>query len=367
MSEIAFFPWFKLNDPVKVGDFELLIYTPDSQFAIQKDLDNIIGDFYPVEKRKVNNCIILKFIDKEIGEDFTEEERRKIFMFAELLTFSGLSARTFFFGAMGGYSNKDVYQIVVRNYESSNNGYKIVNRRRDGVTNTIVAKGATKTRKPKHIQSFIISPTNFNFLEALYSASQEQKGNEWNAIYESIVSFNLANTDSQYVREEMEIVLLFSSFERLYDVGKNTHKLYELINESISPSSNIEPNECERIVENFDESRYKKVETLRELWIRDFNNLRGNLAHGKYDNKYPAFWDIHEHLLFGSFILPICLKVKLSELDQYELTESDFDSIELFEQLLSIHPFQVTEASNPWIDLYSDYQIKKSIKQSFGS
>lgn len=366
MSEIAFFPWFKLNNPVKVGDFELLIYKPDSGFAIQEDLDNIIGDFYPVEERKVNNCVILKYADKEIGKDFTEEDRRKVFLFAELLTFSGLSARTFFFGAFGGYSNKDVYQIVVMKYESSNSGYKIINRRRDGFTNTIVAKGATKTRKPNHVQSFIITPTDFKFLEALYSLSQDQQGDEWNTLYESILSFNLANTDSQYVSEEMEIVLLFSSFERLYDVGKNTNRLYESIKESISASNNIKPNECKRIADNFEESRYKKVETLRELWVRDFSNLRGNLAHGKYDNKYPAFWDVQEHLLLASFVLPICLKVKLSELDQYELTESDMDSIELFEKLLSIYPFQVTEDRNPWNDLYLDYQIRKSIKQDYG-
>lgn len=167
MNEIAFFPWFKIDEPVQIGDFELLVYKSQGSLTIQEDLDNIIGEFYPFEKRKVGECVVIKLKGKELGNVFSDEESRKIFMFSELLTFSGLSARAFFWGSMGGYSNKDVYQIVLRKYESTSGGYKITNRRRDGYTETIVGKGATKIRKPKHIQSFLRFPINFDLLDAL--------------------------------------------------------------------------------------------------------------------------------------------------------------------------------------------------------
>ena len=349
MSEIAFFPWFHIVESIQIGEFELLKYNSDSSFKIQSDLNNIIGQFYTHEEKKVNNCVILKIEGKELGIDFNEEERRKIFLFSELLTFSGLSARSFFIPLFGGYSNKDVYQIIVRRFQKSDGGYKVQNRRRDGTTNTIVLGKERKIRRPQHIQSFFKIPINYNLLSSLLNGNEEIEDKTWKGIYESIINFNLANSDRQEIREELEINLLFSSLERLLDVGKSQKKLLSRFKKLISPTNSIIPENCDRI-KKLQPNRYNKSNTLRVLWLKDLNKLRDNLAHGKFDNNYPSRWSIHEHLLYNSFILPICMKKVLSKYNLYELTETDIDSIELFEKYLSIYPFETLENENPWVD-----------------
>jgi hypothetical protein len=366
MSEIAFFPWFHIEDPIQIGQFELLKYNSDSAFKIQNDLNNIIGQFYTYEERKVNNCVILKIEGKELGVDFNEDERRRIFLFSELLTFSGLSARNFFMPLYGGYSNKDVYQIIIRRYEQSDGGYSIQNRRRDGTTNTIVVDKATKIRRPQHIQSFFKIPIDFNLLSSMLNGSESIDDKIWKGIYESIINFNLANTDRQEIREELEINLLFSSFERLFNVGKNQKQLFSIFNEIISPSNSIKPEMCERI-KKIQNNRYKNTKSLRELWLKDLNKLRDNLAHGKFDNNYPSVWSLHEHLLYSSFILPICMKIILTHQNLYTLTEADIEGIELFEKYLSIYPFEVSEEKVPWVDLIGEHRIKKLIRRDLDS
>lgn len=366
MSEIAFFPWFHIEDSIQIGQFELLKYNSDGSLKVQNDLNNIIGQFYTHEKRKVNNCVILKIAGKELGDDFNEDERRRIFLFSELLTFSGLSARNFFMPLYGGYSNKDVYQIIIRKFEQSDGGYRVLNRRCDGTTNTIVADKATKIRRPQHIQSFFKIPIDFNLLSSLLNGSESIDDKIWKGIYESIINFNLANTDRQEIREEIEINLLFSSFERLFDVGKNQKQLFSIFKETITPTNSIRPEKCERI-KQIQANRYKNTKIFRELWLKDLNKLRDNLAHGKFDNNYPSIWSIHEHLLYSSFILPICIKKRLSQLSLYTLTETDIEGIELFEKYLSIYPFEVSEEKIPWVDLTGEYRIKKLIRKDLDS
>lgn len=69
------------------------------------------------------------------------------------------------------------------------------------------------------------------------------------------------------------------------------------------------------------------------MWVRDLFRLRGNLAHGKIESRYRPVWSLREHLLLGSFVYPLVLKLELQKSGLYVICEEDQGLLDLFEAL----------------------------------
>ncbi len=70
-------------------------------------------------------------------------------------------------------------------------------------------------------------------------------------------------------------------------------------------------------------------------WIRDFFRLRGNMAHGKITSRSPQVWLTPVHLLLGSYVFPLLVKIMLQQEKIYQMGENDQFDIDVFEPLAS--------------------------------
>ena len=101
------------------------------------------------------------------------------------------------------------------------------------------------------------------------------------------------------------------------------------------------------------------------MWIRDFYRLRGDLAHGKVESKYPAIWTLRDHLLHASYVFPLVLKCKLTEGNFYNLTEDDQFHIDIFESLVCEEHFkpQDMELEHPWDKVFLEARLDRVFRR----
>ena len=343
---LAFFPWLKLNEPLKIESYQLLPYIRGKapsidDLSLQQLLDDVLEGYRITAETPINQATILQF-DNEIVSDIDEQRQNDLFMFAELLSVAGLSCRKFFQGGGANYWNRDHFRLILQNLpDKQYKGTAIVTRRRDGRTLNGVSKKAFLKIQPAHISS-LSTKIDKGLLESLLKA---QDKDIWSQIIESIVYFNMTNTDSSDSLEQSEAVFLIGAFERLLGCKSGNEKdLVEKFVSSIILSEELPPEYCQ-LCEKSDE-RVKNAKSLRELWIKDYFRSRGHWAHGKVELKYPAIWSMKNHLLLGSYLFPLLLKSYLSKQSLYTLTDNDQEAIELFEELASIDHF-TEEAKDP--------------------
>lgn len=96
--------------------------------------------------------------------------------------------------------------------------------------------------------------------------------------------------------------------------------------------------------------KMKELSEVREIWLRDLCNLRGNVAHGKIGEAYKPIWSIRNHLLLASYAFPLVLKSFLATKGVYTLTPEDQFDIDVFEQLACEEHFSdlPEDRSHPW-------------------
>jgi len=218
--------------------------------------------------------------------------------------------------------------LVIQDFSSEENGVTIVTRRRDGSTRHYWSGDSYRVQKPDHIH---LGPKRIDrsLLECLLKL---RDAIDWQRIYEAILGFNLANTDSSDISEHIEAVLTIGAFERLFDLrhGKED-ELTQAFSAGLKPTKDRHPSACARLSGAI--HRFKTSSCIREMWIRDFFRLRNNLAHGMFESRYQPVWSLQNHLLLASFVFPLSLKSHLQAIGAYTLTENDQRDIDMFEQL----------------------------------
>ena len=133
---------------------------------------------------------------------------------------------------------------------------------------------------------------------------------------------------------EVEAVLLSGAFERLLECNRGKEDdLAECFTPALVPINDLAPSAGGRLSSPDIANRFKKSTTIRDIWIRDFFRLRGNLAHGKVASRYRPVWSLRDHLLLASFAFPLLLKSVLAKEHLYTLSEADQFQIDMFELL----------------------------------
>ena len=137
-------------------------------------------------------------------------------------------------------------------------------------------------------------------------------------ILESIVGFNLANTDDLKIREHFEIVLLVGALERLLDCrGGDERELTQRVLNTLVPSIERRASACARLGDSGTDARLRTEASVREVWIRDLYRARHLPAHGRLSGKPRPVWSAKNHLLLGAFAFPLVLKAELQQSRAY--------------------------------------------------
>ncbi len=336
MSMLVFFPWLRLEKSVIAGDFTLIAYergrTPAGPGTVlQNTLDAVTAPYLAQAEQSIQHATLVQVDQEAFTYDLDEHQRGAVFVLSGLLAVCGLSGRKYF--QIGGldYWSRDNFRLVVQAFADPHGGVAMTTRRRDGSTTNYWSKENYLVQKPEHILLHSTVRIDERLLEALLRARDAAT---WDRFWESIVSFNLANTDNMDMAGEIEAVLLSGAFERLLDCNRGKEDdLAEGFTSALVPTNDLAPSAHVRLSSPDIANRFKKSATIHNMWIRDFFRLRGNLAHGKVTSRYRPVWSLRDHLLLASFIFPLLLKSVLAKEHLYTLSAEDQFQIDIFEPL----------------------------------
>lgn len=355
MGTLVFFPWLRLEQSIAAGEFMLVPYERGSAPAgqgtpLQDVLDAVTEPYVERAGNSIHHATLVQVGEGDLARDLDERERHAVFRFSELLTVSGLSCRKFFGVAGLDYWNRDHFSVVVQKFTDPRSGVAVQTRRRDGSTTSHCVGESYRVQKPEHVHVPWRVCIDESLLQALLRAQDLEV---WDSLWEALVQFDLANTDSAEITEQVETVLLTSALERLLgcDHGKED-ALAERFVSTLAPTNDLVPGTCARLSGPEVTSRFKKSTTIRDMWIRDFFRLRGDLAHGRIAAPYPAVWSLSDHLLLASFVFPLLLKAVLAREGLYALNEEDPFWIDAFEPLAREEHFGPLDpeapSDHPW-------------------
>lgn len=343
MSMLVFFPWLKMSGQREIMNLHLMEYKrgefpAGAETPLQQEIDSILEPYRAHGQQPIDRATILVVGESGLTRELAEEEINAVFAFAELLAFAGLATRKFF--SQFEYSNRDLFRVVVQRYNEAKDGATFTYRRRDGFAANYITRGALTIQRPGHIQSPMKANVDIPILNALVQAQGKFNQELWNAYYEAIVNYGIANRDSPDLTLQTEVVLMTSAFERLFDLRRGKEEeLAQSFTAALEPAEEVPAEACVRFSDTEGQSFLLKHHPVRNAWIRDFFRLRGNLAHGMITPDYRSKWSLQEHLLLASYIFPLLVKCRLSRDGLYTLTDSDQDDIDVFEQLACVELF----------------------------
>jgi hypothetical protein len=241
------------------------------------------------------------------------------------LAFAGLADREYF--SHEGYWNRDHFRLIIQKYTKPDGSRALITRRRDGQNTSLVSPEYFKVVRPQHVGDARVV-IDSHFLEALLS---EPLDADRPGLYDAVVTFNMANTDADYVRDNVEVMLAANAFQRALDCKTSKDvELAENLAKSFAPR-NPTPLLSGRL--GTQKNQLPASNTVREVWVRDLYRVRNDLGHGKVTPIYPSIWTVREHLLLAAFAFPLLVKSIFTSVGAYALGDRDIACIEAFERL----------------------------------
>ena len=346
-NSFAFFPWVYVDEPQTFGSVRLLPYgqrkLPGNLDNItQTDMDGVLRAYSNRPNHLVRKCTILEFGDWHAGMDAERVAVVQAFRIRNMIAFSALSNRKLF--QQFGYCNYDTYKLIFQRYQPGETGtFAFTTRRRDGSTNYLWGSDEFAFHRPIHVDENSRLSVDEPLLLSLLSLPEAHE-----SIYESIIEFNSANTDSLDVPEHVEIVMCKSAFEWLLGVDEKSKSIVAALKNSFK---DIDLLPGDGPLKDTWLNRWPNSSHILYAWACDFCAARGDAAHGKA--KKHHVWKPHQHLAFISFFFPLLLKKVLADVGLFTMDDYDLERLRCISEYLSRDPFDFDwrnpNETHPWV------------------
>jgi len=349
---LAFFPWVYSDELIEIGPLRLIPWRrnevpADLPSAKLADIDAVLNAYSDRPDHAIPRATLLEYGDWKLGDNPTEFVS-KLFQIRQLIGFSALASRRLFCRGQG-YCGYDSYILIVQKYQQEEPGtFAFTTRRRDGPTNQLWSSDEYAFHRPHHVNNNSRIGVEHRLLQALLLAAQLP-----DYILHAINEFNLANTDSPDVPEHIEIVMMKSAFERLFQISERRDDFCRKLKAVVgSPTSKSRLD-----TENASLWREKRPgsERLIECWAKEFCDIRGAAAHGSKKGGVSRFvWTEFYHLAFSAILFPLLVKRELSELGLLKLNDYDLARLNNIELYLATDPDPLpiegesNRHSHPW-------------------
>lgn len=345
---VAVFPWVYVDEVTAIGDIRLLPYSPkelpgDQPHVAQVDLDGIMSAYADRPNLLVSKAAILELGDWCSGMD-DKKMASELFRVKHLIAFTALSKRRLFEKNFG-YVNYDAFDLVVQRFQNDSTGtFSFTTRRRDGGTSCMWSSDKFAFHRPLHVHHDSLIDLESDLLYALQRLGDE------NHVYEAIVEFNGANSDSGTIPEHVEVVMIKSAFEWLLEIGQ---KQWDFVN---ALKEFLPARECNTTGPLYERwmSRWPKASRPIDAWALEFCALRGNAAHGKERGSEGFVLPYRSHLAFASILFPLILKKVLAKKNLFELDIVATEKLRLMDAYVMHDPFDydfVKARVHPWSEL----------------
>jgi hypothetical protein len=352
---LAFFPWLALREVLSIEGYSLIPFVRDQYPGglLQPTIDNLLKH-YTTNSGPIRNATLLTFAGRDLIQDLSDDERKNMFEFAEILAFMGLSEREYFSDFT--YINRDKFAFLIQGFRESSQGAAITTRRRDGSSSDYWPSGTYEAQKPYNVGNDLVR-FNVPLLSALLRARDISI---WDRLEDAIYFFNHANTDSDQIAEQWEITAISGAFERIFDCRRGKEDdLADNFMGTWVPNEWIAPASCIRVPKERIQGR-----RMAEIWLRDFFQLRGHVGHGRKKPAQSQLWSSKEHLLLASYVFPLVTKLLLAKEQLYTVSTNDQSDIDVFEELAACtNLFKNDVGKNdemewPWIKIRFNTKFK---------
>lgn len=344
MGMVAFIPWLRVREPIRVAGFHLFVHhagapLPDGiNCALPlDDLKRLLSPYRIHTQHAESAHCLLQLGDGALDAELDPAGREAAFRFARHLAVAGLATRRFDGSPLGSYSASGHYQLVVQQFPTPFTGSVVADhRRKEGHTRVLISPGAQHFQIPEHLVGQARPQLDLPLLHALEAAHAALDAKSWGPYEASITQFLMANSDSPDVPLDAESIATYAALERLVDADQDLKDLQKKLLV------------CLAAPDGYEWSGELRAELLpgrkpRDTvgpWLKSLYVLRGNAGHGYPVAKLKgATWDQHEHLLAGAFVFPLALKCKLQQAGFYKLTSQDVVDIVGLDLLLQDRPF----------------------------
>lgn len=365
MATCFFFPWLETHEPIEFGDIKLVPYLRGEQPAgagtkEQDALDAVLSNYSDRSvlsrdgrPRPVQRATLINWMADSASTLLTDEQISDRAVIGQWVTFSALSQRRF--ASHGDYCNADDLQLVVQRFDETRpSAVALQTRRRDGVALNYISmsREASIFVRPHHAQAKRID-LDISLIQALIKAEDDDLRDR---LVTSITIFNRANTDSDYVSQNIEMTLMRVAFETLLGCGFEAKGLQAAFDSHFVSELPKPPvwgrGKCSETL--WLETYPKFTKRPLDAWVQDFCAVRNRGAHGKKKGgkEWPdPVWSVHNHLLFAAWLFPLMVKKVLSDAGLYTLSELDRDYRKGFEEFFAhdiLSPIDGDEATLWW-------------------
>ncbi|MCP3169942.1 hypothetical protein [Myxococcus qinghaiensis] len=344
MGTLSFMPWTTVYEPVKVGAFTLRPVILDKSGAyecnpaaawvdppadvldilkVYRNRPNMRADSDP-STGIISSATVIQFGERPVTDDLSDEDIENLFSFREAFTFSGLAEREFF--AHNGYCNKDSFTMIGQRFSAAAKGVSLVSRRLDGTTTAYWPLEYVEFRKDAHIPELRSYHTDGGLAGLLLDRMTDDE-----PLALAVAHFNSANTDRSNENAASDLIWLVSAYQQLLGSNGKCDDLRSKLAELMLCVPVCEGRPARASLLGWLQ-RQKRQPSAREAWILDLCTSRGNVAHGHRPSAFKtAVWSLQEHLLLGSYLFPLLVKLKLCKDGARSLRDNERRDLALFD------------------------------------
>lgn len=331
-SVFHFLPWLQLGETLRIEDltfdhFNLARWSEHARTSEELEtVPRLLKSYRTAGGRAIDRCTVIRQNDK-LFTDIDESELRRRKELIGRLCFSALAARELFRQPTWNSSHFIDY---AQRFEGEHRFLTILTRRREGSQLAAHPIDLVRFTQPFHTDRSV-GPIAIAVLEALSTLSSAVSTDEWRRIGTAIYFFNGANTDSDDVRLIREVLDMFTAFECLCDERNSADRLAHKVTAVLQPREPLLAQHCKRPGLAAKGGTNVDTQGVRFQWMRDFANCRDNVAHGRTDA--TSIWRHDEHVVLAAIAFPLMVKIRLSELGLYNMTDSDRAQTDAFENM----------------------------------
>jgi hypothetical protein len=339
MAMLAFLPWVTVSKPHTISRFALVPWRKGTS----PDVDGVLEPYIDRVDHHVESATLVHFAGEPLTRDLSEDERADLFDLAMALAFSALARRELC-GRWGAvpYANSDSFRLVIQGFREGDPGSVAeVIRRRGGRVLAGYSHGTYQVRRPTHVDVLPRYELDATLVSSVLAALNSQG----RVVYEeSIFSFNNANTDSEQVPVQHEIVALVGALERLTEKSGKADPVARAVVDLLAPHlSPDRPRHLSRLnrfealhgATGKDGQRIRSA-SVTEAWVRDLYRMRNAFGHGRRVHDRESPWTPEGHLVLGAHLFPLAVLVRLAKDGHYTLTDKDKSRIFAFPRLASL-------------------------------
>jgi len=343
--QVAFFPWLRLKEPIVL---EPLTFVPfrdrngrmhPTLADLETALNDIMSGYVDERGRPITNCVVVTHAQRTPQWDLADEDHDRVSRSAQILSVAAI-AKNDYNTNIGCYANASVFQFFRQRFSIPVDYIAIGTRRRDGSTmDGGYRHGDIKFSVPLQANSFGHACVDIPLAEAILRASTAGSA-VGSRILPALTFFNLANTDSDVMQQEAEIILMGSAFEQLLGVDASARAISQAVGDLLQHYGSITVAQAMTSRTSIlVDAKWKAAQEawyVHRKWTEEFYQLRNEYTHGGTVTWRSWGWYPLEHAVMAAFMFPLLLKLLLAKEGYYALTEEDEGGMATIDKLLAV-------------------------------